>query len=93
MKIIENEEFVHILKPCYDAKLCNSILFRGNRLTTLSMVLLVGDKVPADIRITAIRSTTLRVDQSILTGQSTTLLFVHVASLTLSLLKSASFTV
>ncbi|XP_013409477.1 calcium-transporting ATPase sarcoplasmic/endoplasmic reticulum type-like, partial [Lingula anatina] len=34
----------------------------------------VGDKVPADIRIIRIHSTTIRVDQSILTGESVSII-------------------
>lgn len=34
----------------------------------------VGDKIPADIRLTKVHSTTLKIDQSILTGESVSIL-------------------
>lgn len=37
-------------------------------------LLSVGDKIPADIRVTKILSTTLKIDQSILTGESVSVL-------------------
>ena len=37
-------------------------------------LLLVGDKIPADIRLTKVHSTTLKIDQSILTGESVSIL-------------------
>ena len=36
----------------------------------------VGDKIPADIRVTKILSTTLKVDQAILTGDIHTMLHI-----------------
>jgi Ca2+ transporting ATPase len=43
---------------------------RGSETKLLYFCTTVGDKIPADIRITKVLSTTLRIDQSILTGES-----------------------
>jgi len=42
---------------------------------TLWYLITVGDKIPADMRIIRIMSTTIRIDQSILTGME---IFCHI---------------
>ena len=51
----------------------NVVAMEGWRLLTYLGIVLcsaVGDRVPADARIIEVRSTTIRVDQAILTGES-----------------------
>lgn len=38
--------------------------------SSLQVLITVGDKIPADLRLLKIYSTTIRIDQSILTGES-----------------------
>lgn len=46
----------------------------GGGHCSLQVYSVVGDKIPADIRVTKILSTTLKIDQSILTGESVSVL-------------------
>lgn len=58
-------DFTHVIRNGKDAKIRSVDVIPGDIVS-----LTVGDKVPADCRLIAIKSSSFRVDQAILTGES-----------------------